>query len=141
MSGISLDDQNIHGEIIPEYYSVKEAVFPFVKFPGVNTLLGPEMKSTGEVMGVGNSFGEAYNKSQQGAGAMIPQMGNALFSVRDDDKPVAIELARYLSQSGFKIYATAGTASNSSRTNQRWRNGFIAKTLLQWVLERRLRKR
>ena len=110
MAGISLDDQGIEGEIIPPYYSVKEAVFPFVKFPGVDTILGPEMKSTGEVMGTGDSFGEAYNKSQQGAGAMIPKSGKVLFSVRDDDKPIAIELARYLSQAGFKIFATGGTA-------------------------------
>lgn len=111
MAGIDLDQQGIDGEIIPEYYSVKEAVFPFVKFPGVDTVLGPEMKSTGEVMGIGSSFGEAYNKSQQGAGAMIPQTGSALFSVRDDDKPVAIDLARYLAQSGFTIFATSGTAT------------------------------
>ena len=110
MAGISLDQQGIHGEIIPEYYSVKEAVFPFVKFPGVDTLLGPEMKSTGEVMGVGDSFGAAYNKSQQGAGAVIPKVGNVLFSVRDADKPIATELARYLSLSGFKVFATGGTA-------------------------------
>jgi len=110
MSGVSLDEQKIEGEIIPKYFSVKEAVFPFVKFPGVDTILGPEMKSTGEVMGTGNSFGEAYNKSQQGAGSAIPQTGNALFSVRDADKPAAVELAAYLSKSGFKIYATKGTA-------------------------------
>jgi len=110
MAGKTLDDQNIHGEIIPDYYSVKEAVFPFVKFPGVDTILGPEMKSTGEVMGVGTNFGEAYNKSQQGAGSVIPQVGNALFSVRDADKPVAVELARYLASAGFQLFATSGTA-------------------------------
>ncbi len=110
MAGKTLDELGIHEELIPEYYSVKEAVFPFVKFPGVDTILGPEMKSTGEVMGVGDSFGEAYNKSQQGAGSMIPASGTALFSVRNDDKPIATELARYLSQSGFEIFATAGTA-------------------------------
>ncbi|MCL4135899.1 UNVERIFIED_CONTAM: hypothetical protein GTU68_001523, partial [Idotea baltica] len=110
MAGISLTEQGITEEIIPSYYSVKEAVFPFVKFPGVDTILGPEMKSTGEVMGVGNSFGEAYNKSQQGAGAVIPKNGNALFSVRDMDKPIATELAAYLSKAGFNVFATAGTA-------------------------------
>ena len=110
MSGISLEEQGVLDEIIPDYYSVKEAVFPFVKFPGVDTLLVPEMKSTGEVMGVGNSFGEAFNKSQQGAGQVIPLNGNALFSVRDADKPIAIELATYLSSVGFKIFATSGTA-------------------------------
>ena len=111
MAGKSLDEQGIDSEIIPEYYSVKEAVFPFVKFPGVDTLLGPEMKSTGEVMGVGRTFGEAYDKSQQGSGAAIPQTGTALFSVRDSDKEVAIELATYLNQAGFDIVATRGTAA------------------------------
>jgi carbamoyl-phosphate synthase large subunit len=110
MAGKTLDDQGIHGEIIPEYYSVKEAVFPFVKFPGVDTILGPEMKSTGEVMGVGDSFGEAYDKSQQGAGSVIPKNGNVLFSVRDSDKVIAAGLADYLSKAGFTIYATGGTA-------------------------------
>ena len=111
MAGKSLKEQGIESEIIPEYYSVKEAVFPFVKFPGVDTLLGPEMKSTGEVMGVGKTFGEAYDKSQQGSGAAIPQCGTALFSVRDSDKEIAIELAKYLSSAGFDIVATRGTAA------------------------------
>ncbi|RBP51468.1 carbamoyl-phosphate synthase large subunit [Arenicella xantha] len=110
MAGISLDEQGIHDEIIPEYFSVKEAVFPFVKFPGVDTLLGPEMKSTGEVMGIGRSFGEAYDKAQQGTGANIPVSGTVLFSVRNSDKKIATELASYLSQSGFDIVATRGTA-------------------------------
>lgn len=110
MAGKTLAEQGISSEIIPPYYSVKEAVFPFVKFPGVDTILGPEMKSTGEVMGVGNSFGEAFNKSQQGSGSVIPETGAALFSVRDSDKATAAELARYLSTAGFEIYATGGTA-------------------------------
>ena len=110
MAGKTLAEQGIQGEIIPEYYSVKEAVFPFVKFPGVDTLLGPEMKSTGEVMGVGRSFGEAYDKAQQGTGANIPQTGTVLFSVRDTDKKIATELASYLSGAGFDIVATRGTA-------------------------------
>jgi carbamoyl-phosphate synthase large subunit len=110
MAGKTLAEQGVHKEIIPPYYSVKEAVFPFVKFPGVDTILGPEMKSTGEVMGVGDSFGEAYNKSQQGTGSAIPKVGTALFSVRDADKAIAADLAKYLSESGFKICATAGTA-------------------------------
>lgn len=110
MAGKSLAEQGVEAEIIPPYYSVKEAVFPFVKFPGVDTLLGPEMKSTGEVMGIGESFGEAYNKAQQGTGAAIPTTGKVLFSVRDSDKEVAIELASYLSASGFEIVATRGTA-------------------------------
>jgi len=110
MAGKSLSDQGISDEIIPSYFSVKEAVFPFVKFPGVDTLLSPEMKSTGEVMGVGNSFGEAYNKAQRGTGLDIPKTGMALFSVRNPDKEVSIELARYLSSAGFDILATRGTA-------------------------------
>jgi len=110
MAGKSLAEQQIDSEIIPQYYCVKEAVFPFVKFPGVDTLLGPEMKSTGEVMGVGKSFGEAYDKAQQGTGSGIPNHGKVLFSVRDSDKKIAIELASYLSKSGFEIIATRGTA-------------------------------
>lgn len=110
MAGKTLAEQGILKEIIPEYFSVKEAVFPFVKFPGVDTLLSPEMKSTGEVMGVGTTFGAAYNKAQQGTGSDIPREGTVLFSVRDSDKAVATELAGYLSESGFKIVATRGTA-------------------------------
>lgn len=111
MAGKSLQEQAVDQEIVPPYFSVKEAVFPFVKFPGVDTILGPEMKSTGEVMGVGESFGAAFDKAQQGAGAVIPHSGTALFSVRDDDKAIAAELAAYLGQAGFKVCATAGTAS------------------------------
>ena len=110
MAGKSLKEQNITQEIIPPYFSVKEAVFPFVKFPGVDTILGPEMKSTGEVMGVGDSFGAAYGKSQTGSGSEIPKSGNVLFSVRDQDKAVAAEMALYLGSVGFKVYATQGTA-------------------------------
>jgi carbamoyl-phosphate synthase large subunit len=109
MAGKSLAEQGVSEEIIPDYFSVKEAVFPFVKFPGVDTLLSPEMKSTGEVMGVGQTFGAAYNKAQQGTGADIPREGTVLFSVRNNDKAIAIELAQYLSASGFKIVATRGT--------------------------------
>jgi carbamoyl-phosphate synthase large subunit len=111
MAGKTLAEQGIHEEIIPDYFSVKEAVFPFVKFPGVDTLLSPEMKSTGEVMGVGQTFGAAYNKAQQGTGSNIPREGTVLFSVRDSDKAIATELATYLSQSGFAIVATRGTAA------------------------------
>ncbi len=112
MAGISLAEQGVTEEIVPSYYSVKEAVFPFVKFPGVDTLLSPEMKSTGEVMGVGVSFGAAYDKAQQGASANIPQNGTVLFSVRDEDKVKATELAAYLVSVGFKISATRGTAKS-----------------------------
>ena len=114
MAGKSLAEQGVSEEIIPDYFSVKEAVFPFVKFPGVDTLLSPEMKSTGEVMGVGQTFGAAYNKAQQGAGSDIPHEGTVLFSVRDNDKAIAIELARYLSDAGFKIVATRGTGKSFS---------------------------
>src|SRR3546814_7999251 len=97
--------------IVPDYYSVKEAVFPFVKFPGVDTILGPEMKSTGEVMGVGHSFGEAFVKSQLAASVLLPESGTAFISVRAQDKPRAVEVARGLSELGFKIVATRGTAA------------------------------
>ena len=96
---------------MPNYFSVKEAVFPFVKFPGVDTILGPEMKSTGEVMGVGESFGEAFVKSQWAAGVVLPESGVAFISVRDQDKASAVEVARGLIDLGFKVVATRGTAA------------------------------
>ena len=111
MAGRSLDDQGIFDEVVPEYFSVKEAVFPFVKFPGVDTILGPEMKSTGEVMGVGKTFGEAFIKSQLGAGVILPRTGTVFLSVKDSDKPRAVKLARDLVKLGFSIAATRGTAS------------------------------
>jgi len=110
MAGVSLQEQGATKEIIPPHFSVKEAVFPFVKFPGVDTVLGPEMKSTGEVMGVGETFGEAFDKSQLGAGAVIPQKGKVFISVRDADKATAVEVATYLANKGFTILATKGTA-------------------------------
>ncbi len=110
MAGKSLDEQGVKDEVIPSHYSVKEAVFPFIKFPGVDTLLGPEMKSTGEVMGVGMSFPEAFVKSQLAAGVKLPTSGNAFISVKQVDKPKAVEIARILSSLGFGIYATRGTA-------------------------------
>jgi carbamoyl-phosphate synthase large subunit len=109
MVGRSLDDQGVNGEVIPRYFSVKEAVFPFVKFPGVDTILGPEMKSTGEVMGVGRSFGEAFVKSQLGAGVRLPEAGTAFISVRDGDKLAAVEVGRDLVKLGFRLLATRGT--------------------------------
>jgi carbamoyl-phosphate synthase large subunit len=111
MAGISLAAQGVHGDITPPYYSVKEAVFPFAKFPGVDTILGPEMKSTGEVMGVGESFGEAFVKSQLAAGVRLPRAGRAFISVRDGDKRAAVEVARDLAALGFTILATRGTAA------------------------------
>ncbi|MDH5222563.1 MAG: carbamoyl-phosphate synthase large subunit, partial [Betaproteobacteria bacterium] len=111
MAGISLAAQRVFGDITPPYYSVKEAVFPFAKFPGVDTILGPEMKSTGEVMGVGESFGEAFVKSQLAAGVKLPSGGRAFVSVRDGDKHAAVEVAKDLSALGFTILATRGTAA------------------------------
>jgi len=111
MVGQALAKQGVTREVIPSYYSVKEAVFPFIKFPGVDPILGPEMKSTGEVMGVGRSFGEAYAKSQLGAGVTLPRSGCAFLSVRDADKGPLIEIARSLIAHGFSIVATRGTAA------------------------------
>lgn len=110
MAGRSLDEQGIGMERAPPFYSVKEAVFPFLKFPGVDPLLGPEMKSTGEVMGIGASFGEAYGKAQRGAGVQLPQQGKVLISIRDADKPKIGQIARKLLDLGFELVATRGTA-------------------------------
>ena len=109
MAGKSLREQGA-GEVTPSYFSVKEAVFPFARFPGVDTILGPEMKSTGEVMGVGESFGEAFVKSQLAAGVRLPSGGKAFISVRDADKLAAVQVARDLIEMGFVILATRGTA-------------------------------
>ncbi|MFN4361518.1 MAG: carbamoyl-phosphate synthase large subunit [Hylemonella sp.] len=111
MAGQTLVAQGITREVTPPYYSVKEAVFPFVKFPGVDTILGPEMKSTGEVMGVGKTFGEAFVKSQLGAGTRLPTSGKVFISVKQSDKPRAVEVARGLIELGFGIVATKGTAA------------------------------
>ncbi len=111
MAGQSLQSQGVTGEIVPSYYSVKEAVFPFSKFTGVDTMLGPEMKSTGEVMGVGDNFGEAFSKSQLAAGSPIPQRGRLFISVRDPDQRHAVEVARYFASHGFELLATRGTAA------------------------------
>jgi len=111
MVGQSLASQGITKEITPPFYSVKEAVFPFVKFPGVDTILGPEMKSTGEVMGVGETFGEAFIKSQIGAGVKLPTSGRVFLSVKASDKPRAVQVARDLVAMGFTLAATKGTAA------------------------------
>lgn len=111
MAGRSLDAQGIGAEVEPPYFSVKEAVFPFVKFPGVDTILGPEMKSTGEVMGVGKTFGEAFVKSQIGAGTKLPSAGKVFLTVKNSDKPRAVEVARQLIEQGFELIATRGTAA------------------------------
>ncbi len=110
MVGQSLHRQGATQEQIPRYYSVKESVFPFVKFPGVDPLLGPEMKSTGEVMGVGRTFGEAFGKSQLAAGMVLPAGGVAFLSVRDADKARVVRVARDLVELGFEVVATRGTA-------------------------------
>jgi carbamoyl-phosphate synthase large subunit len=110
MAGQTLAEQGIAKEVIPPYYSVKEAVFPFIKFPGVDTILGPEMKSTGEVMGVGETFAEAFVKSQLAASVKLPREGKVFISVREADKPGVVETARSLAQLGFTILATRGTA-------------------------------
>ncbi|ATG89282.1 carbamoyl-phosphate synthase large subunit [Methylomonas koyamae] len=110
MVGKSLKEQGVTEERIPEYFSVKEAVFPFIKFPGVDPLLGPEMKSTGEVMGVGKTFGEAFAKSQRACGVDLSHSGKVLISIRDADKPKLPELANMLIAKNYEIVATPGTA-------------------------------
>ena len=111
MAGQTLASQGITKEVTPPYFSVKEAVFPFVKFPGVDTILGPEMKSTGEVMGVGKTFGEAFVKSQLGAGTNLPRSGKVFLTVKNSDKPRAVDIARQLVELGFELVATKGTAA------------------------------
>ncbi len=111
MVGQSLASQGVTKEVIPDYFSVKEAVFPFIKFRGVDTILGPEMKSTGEVMGVGLSFSEAFVKSQLAASVRLPSSGQVFISVKESDKPKAVKIARELESAGFTILATRGTAA------------------------------
>ena len=111
MTGISLRQQGLTTPYIPKFFSVKEAVFPFIKFQGVDPLLGPEMKSTGEVMGVGRTFGEAFAKAQLGAGNAVPLSGTAFISVRDADKDGAVDLARDLAERDYRLVATRGTAA------------------------------
>ena len=112
MAGQKLaDQQGVKGEVVPPYFSIKEAVFPFNKFPGVDPVLGPEMRSTGEVMGAGESFGEAMLKSQLGAGSRLPAKGAVLLTVKDSDKSRAVQVATDLHALGFQIVATKGTAA------------------------------
>jgi carbamoyl-phosphate synthase large subunit len=111
MAGISFAEQGVKQPAVPPYFSVKESVFPFIKFPDADPILGPEMKSTGEVMGTGATFGEAYAKAQIGSDVKLPRRGVAFISVRDRDKPAAVALAATLSARGFEIVATGGTAS------------------------------
>jgi carbamoyl-phosphate synthase large subunit len=115
MVGESLAKQGFVNQRIPDYFSVKEAVFPFIKFPGADPILGPEMKSTGEVMGVGRTFGEAYAKAQLASGVILPRQGAALLSVRERDKDGAVELAKLLADMGFDLVATHGTAKSLAK--------------------------
>ena len=110
MAGQSLAEQGVTKEVVPPYYSVKEAVFPFAKFPGVDTILGPEMKSTGEVMGVGKTFPEAFVKSQMASSVKLPKNGKVFLSVKDSDKAKAVEMARQMHLAGYQLVATRGTA-------------------------------
>jgi len=111
MLGKTLEELKFTREITPPYISIKESVFPFNRFPGVDVMLGPEMKSTGEVMGIDKDFGCAFIKSQLAAGQNLPKKGNVFISVRDKDKPGAVEIVKKLKKLGFHIYATTGTAS------------------------------
>ncbi|MEN8714213.1 MAG: carbamoyl-phosphate synthase large subunit [Verrucomicrobiales bacterium] len=111
MAGEKLVDLGFTESIHPEHYSVKEAVFPFAKFPGIDISLGPEMKSTGEVMGIDADLGMAYAKAQMAASSALPLEGNIFISVKDSDKDVAVELAREFSEMGFTIFSTSGTAA------------------------------
>jgi carbamoyl-phosphate synthase large subunit len=110
MAGVTLKEQGIQAAEPLPFFAVKEAVFPFGKFPDVDPILGPEMKSTGEVMGTGRTFGEAYAKAQLASGVVVPRCGTALISVRDRDKNAGVELARALLERGFDLVATGGTA-------------------------------
>jgi carbamoyl-phosphate synthase large subunit len=111
MTGISLPEQGVQESSNFTHFAVKEAVFPFNKFPEVDPILGPEMKSTGEVMGVAREFGAAYAKAQLGAGNVLPKIGTALLSVRNADKDGVIAVAEELVELGFNLVATSGTAS------------------------------
>ena len=111
MAGKTLRDLDFTEEVIPSYYSVKEAVFPFIKFPGIDIILGPEMRSTGEVMGIDPDLGIAYAKSQMSAQPALPLKGDVFISVKDSDKPAALEVAKDLVELGLKVHASTGTAS------------------------------
>jgi carbamoyl-phosphate synthase large subunit len=110
MAGKTLKELGITSEVEPKHMAVKESVFPFVKFPGVDTILGPEMKSTGEVMGIDDNFAMAFAKAQLGAGVNLPMSGKVFFSVRDCDKKHIVDAAKKLYDNGFELVATRGTA-------------------------------
>src|SRR5436190_10695585 len=125
MVGQSLASQkNVRGEVVPPYFSVKEAVFPFNKFPGVDPVLGPEMRSTGEVMGVGENFGEAFAKAQLSAGTPLPMKGTVFITVNDRHKPDAVELAKRFAEFGFQLAATRGTAAAIQRAGLKCKTVF-----------------
>jgi len=111
MAGAKLVDLGFTKEVVPAYYSVKEAVFPFTKFPGTDIVLGPEMKSTGEVMGIDRDFATAFAKAQLGAGTVLPSSGTLFVSVKDSDKDVVLPGVRMMTELGFSIIATDGTAA------------------------------
>jgi carbamoyl-phosphate synthase large subunit len=117
MAGKTLKELGLDREIVPQHFAVKESVFPFVKFPGVDTLLGPEMRSTGEVMGLGESFAEAFGKAMLASGFRLPPDGNVFVSVRDEDKPAVADIALRLTRLGFSIVATRGTAEILARAS------------------------
>ena len=110
MVGKTLSAQGLTAELVPDFFAIKEPVFPFIRFPGVDPILGPEMRSTGEVMGVGDSFGEASYRAHAGAGTALPEIGRAFLSVRDADKPHLLPIAQQLLARGFSLVATSGTA-------------------------------
>src|SRR5262249_49285024 len=110
MVGKKIGDLGLAGELVPKHYSVKESVFPFNKFPGVDIILGPEMRSTGEVMGIDDSFPMAFAKSQLAANSALPLSGTVFVSVSDRDKPEAVRVARGLEQQGYRLISTRGTA-------------------------------
>ena len=142
MTGMTLAELNFTKEIHPKHFSVKEAVFPFLKFPGIDTLLGPEMLSTGEVMGISDDFGIAFAKSQIAAGNSLPTTGNVLFSVKDIDKKKAVDLAAQLQQMGFKIIATKGTCIEFIKNNVP--SEFVPKmtegrpNIVDWIINRKI---
>jgi carbamoyl-phosphate synthase large subunit len=111
MAGKTLAEQGALKEIVPDYYSVKEAIFPFAKFQGVDPILGPEMRSTGEVMGVGRSFGAAFARAQEAGGIKAPPLGKAFLSVRDPDKQRVLPVAQALVERGYTLVATSGTCA------------------------------
>jgi carbamoyl-phosphate synthase large subunit len=125
MAGKTLRELGFTEEVIPSYYCVKEAVFPFIKFPGIDIILGPEMRSTGEVMGIDSDLGIAYAKSQMSAQPALPLKGDVFISVKDSDKPAALEVAKDLIELGLKVHASTGTAAYFAK------NGFKVPVMLK----------